>query len=197
MHFRFLLADQHGDIELSEKDLRQPFLLSPTESHPFLTLADYFGALQKFITQENGRILHFILNGEQSRKEIDEIVIRSEKHGAFYHIASVSLTGTGGDRKFAVTTALSEPARLSLAEEIRILQQLSDIAADFIPAIYCHDTVQWKTESGAEEFLMMLGWKTKSKHSCMLWRRLRSSKPIICSISRVRSLIRAGKLSRE
>jgi len=157
MHFRFLLADQHGDIELSEKDLRQPFLLSPSEEHPFLTLADYFGSLQKFITQENGRVLHFVLDGTQSREDIDKIIIRSEKHGAFYHIASVSLTGTGWDKKFAVTTALSEPARLSLAEEIGILHELSDIAADFIPAIYCHDTVKWETESGTEEFLMVLG----------------------------------------
>jgi len=157
MHFRFLLADQYGDIELCAEELRQPFLLSPTEKHPFLTLADYFGALEKFLTQDDGRILHFILNGEQSRENIDEIVIRSEKHGAFYHIASFSLTGRGGSKKFAVTTAISEPARLSLAEEIGILQQLSDIAADFIPEIYCHGTVKWETESDEEKFLMVLG----------------------------------------
>ena len=157
MHFRYLLSDQHGDIELSEDDLAQPFLTSPTETHPFLTLGDYFGALEKFITLHIATVLHSLLSGKYANEAIGEIIIRSEKHGAFYHIASVTLPGIIGDSRFVVTSALSGPARASLADEINILRQLSEITADFVPGIYCHDTVAWETGSGRAEFLMALG----------------------------------------
>jgi hypothetical protein len=156
MRFRYLLSDQHGDIELCAEDLEQPFLISPAERHPFLTLADYFGALQKFIMPGEGNILHSVLK-KHALADISEIIIRSEKHGAFYHIASVEIIGSGENIKFAVTTALSESARTSLDEEYFILQQLSAINSDLIPKIYCKESVIWETDSGSEEFLLVLG----------------------------------------
>ncbi|MBE9520949.1 MAG: hypothetical protein IME97_07455 [Proteobacteria bacterium] len=162
MHFHFLLSDPHGDIELSAEDLNQPFLISPAEPHPFLTLADYFGALQSFVLQADGDVLRTALKkqglqAEISLSDISGVIIRSEKHGAFYHIASVEIVGLGENVKFALTTALSESARTSLGEEYVILQQLSEIAPDFIPKIYCKESVKCKTDSGSEEFLIVLG----------------------------------------
>lgn len=167
MHFQFLLSDPHGDIELSPEDLDQPFLVSPAEPHPFLTLADYFGALQNFILSDNGNVLRSALSiqGLQSDPglaDISGIIIRSEKHGAFYHIASVEIIGTWeknkfSNRKFALTTALSASARASLAKEYCILQQLAEITPDFIAEMYCTETVNWKTGSGSEEFLIVSG----------------------------------------
>ena len=162
MHFQFLLSDSRGDIELSPEDLEQPFLISPDEQHSFLTLADYFGALQKFIMLDDGNLLCSTLikqvqQTDISLSDISGVIIRSEKHGAFYHIASVEITGLQKIIKFAVTTALSESARTSLNEEYVILQQLSGINPDFIQKIYCKKSVQWKTESGSEDFLMVLG----------------------------------------
>ena len=162
MHFQFLLSDSRGDIELSPEDLEQPFLISPDEQHSFLTLADYFGALQKFIMLDDGNLLCSTLIKQVQQTDINlfdisGVIIRSEKHGAFYHIASVEITGLQKIIKFAVTTALSESARTSLAEEYVILKQLSGINPDFIQKIYCKKSVQWKTESGSEDFLMVLG----------------------------------------
>ena len=162
MHFRFLLSDPHGDIELSPENLEQPFLISPEEQHPFLTLADYFGALHSFVLYADGNILRTALKkqglpADINLSDISEILIRSEKHGAFYHIASVEIVGLGEKIKFAVTTALSESAKISLAEEYFILQQLSEITADFIPETYCKESVGWKTDSGSEEFFMVSG----------------------------------------
>ena len=157
MHFRLLLSDPNGDIELSPEDLEQPFLISPSEKHPFLTLADYFGALQKFIMPDDGSILHSVLKKQHALADITEIILRSEKHGAFYHIASVEIVGLEENSKFAVTTALSESARTSLDEEYNILQQLSEVNSDLIPKIYCKESVKWETDSGSEEFLMVLG----------------------------------------
>lgn len=169
MRCRFLLSDQHGDIELSPADLDQPFLISPEEQHPFLTLKDYFGALQKFIMSDDGNVLLSVLEklhlqGTHTLDDISEIIIRSEKHGAFYHIASVALMGLGQKAKFAVTTALSESAKASLLEEYGILQQLSNITQDYLPELFYRETVTWHTDSGAEEFLMVLGEWLDSYH---------------------------------
>jgi hypothetical protein len=162
MHFQFLLSDSRGDIKLSPENLKQPFLISPDEQHSSLTLADYFGALQKFIMLDDGNLLcsALIKQGQQtdiSLSGISEVIIRSEKHGAFYHIASVEISGLKKIIKFALTTALSESARTSLNKEYVILKQLSEINPDLIPKIYCKESVPCKIESGSENFLTIFG----------------------------------------
>ena len=161
MRFRFLLSSPQAALELSPEDLEQPFLLSPSEKHPSLTLKDYFGALQKFILSHDGAILFSALRKQNLQHfdmaDISEVVISSEKHGAFYHIASIVLRGLEKDVHFAVTTALSEPAKVSLEKEFFIMRQLADLSPAFLPEIYCREAVTWSTDSGAEEFVMMLG----------------------------------------
>ena len=105
MHFQFLLSDPNGDIELSPEDLDQPFLISPEEQHPFLTLEDYFLGPQNFILNAEGSALCSPLKKQGLRtdislSDISEVLIRSEKHGAFYHIASVEIIGSGEDVTF-------------------------------------------------------------------------------------------------
>jgi hypothetical protein len=156
MRFRYLLSDQHGDIELCPEDLKQPFRISPSETHPFLTLADYFGALEKFIVSDENDILHSLLE-KHAVTDISEIIICSEKHGAFYHIASVTVAGPEENIKFAVTTALPESARKFLEEEYVILHELSAMNSNLIPQIYSKNSIIWEKESGPEEFLMVSG----------------------------------------
>ena len=187
MHFRFLLADSQGDIELSPRDLDQPFRISPEEQHPFLTLKDYFGALQKFIMRDDGKNLICALaeQGQQdapSFADISEVLIRSEKHGAFYHIASIALSGREDTGRLAVTTALSKSARRSLREEFTILRQLAGITPDYLPRLSVMEPVSWQTESCTAEFLMVMGewlegyheWhlnddRTAGRHKIRLW----------------------------
>ncbi len=162
MLFRFLLSSPHGDIELSQQDLQQPFLISPSEEHPFLSLNDYFGVLQEFIKLDHGKNLRAALGKQNPQAsnnpaDITEVVIRSEKHGAFYHIASVEICGLEKKNKFAVTTALSESARTSLQEEYGILQELFKISPDYLPEFFYMETVKWQAGSNTAEFLMALG----------------------------------------
>jgi hypothetical protein len=162
MRFRFLLSAPHGDIELSLKDLQQPFRISPTEKHPFLTLHDYFGALQKFILSDDGKHLHAALaklklQGRKKRADISEVLIRSEKHGAFYHIASIEFAGLEKKEKVAITIALAGAAKASLKEEFLLMQQLASMNPDFLPRLFCREAVTWPTDSGTEEFYMVLG----------------------------------------
>jgi len=161
MRFRFLLSGPHGALELSPEDLEQPFLTSPSEKHPYLTLKDYFGALQKLMLSREGDILCSALRNQNLQNfdlsDISEVVISSEKHGAFYHIASISLSGLKKKIQFAVTTALSASAKASLMEEFVIMQQLAGMNSDFLPEVYFWEAVTCHTDSGAEEFVMMLG----------------------------------------
>jgi hypothetical protein len=160
--FRFFLADPGGDIELLPQDLEQPFRISPAEVHPFLTLQGYFGALQKFIARDNNALLRAVqgkLHPPQegdNAQEFAEVHLRSEKHGAFYHIASATFLGPGKNVKFALTTALSEPARNSLQEEYTILQRLGDIMPGYLPELFDMDGVTWQTDAGTAEFIMVL-----------------------------------------
>jgi len=155
------MSSPQGALELSPEDLEQPFLLSPSEKHPSLTLKDYFGALQKFILSHDGAILFSALSKQNLQHidvaDISEVVISSEKHGAYYHIASIALRVLEKEVRFAITTALSEPAKISLEKEFFIMRQLIGLSPEFLPEIYSRETVTWSTESGAEEFVMMLG----------------------------------------
>ncbi len=162
MQFRFFLSAPQGDIELAPEDLQQPFLISPTEKHPFLTLKDYFGALQKFILTDGGKHLHDVLAKmnlavNKSPADISEIHICSEKHGAYYHIASIKPAGLQKNAKIAVTTALTDSAKISLQNEFSMLLQLADKNYEFLPALFCKKTVPWHTDSGDAEFYMVLG----------------------------------------
>ena len=92
MLFRYLISDPDNDIELLPEDLDQPFLTGPGEEHPFLTLKDYFTALEQFISGSDGTLLQAALEALKlvetgERGGLTEIIIRSEKHGAFFHSA--------------------------------------------------------------------------------------------------------------
>ena len=162
MHFHFLLSGPQGDIEFAAEFLEQPFLLSPTEKHPFLSLGDYFEAIQEMLLQDNGRALSTALAADLKYQvdpaDISEICIRSEKHGAFYHIASIEITGLAKPVKLAVTTGLSEQAKNCLANEYDILGDLAArFTPEFVPQFYSKNHVNYQSSAGKEEFLMVLG----------------------------------------
>ncbi len=183
MRFRFFLSAPRGDIELGPEDLAQPFLVSPTEKHPFLCLKDYFGALQKFILADEGKLLQAALTGRNLHLAgISEVLVCSEKHGAFYHIASIVPVGVEKKVKFAVITALADSAKSSLKNEFLLMQQLAAQNPDFLPELYCRESIIWPTDSGTAEFYMVLGeWLTgyhewhlsynpaEKKHQIQLW----------------------------
>jgi hypothetical protein len=162
MHFQFLLSGPHGDIEPLPETLARPFLISPEEEHPFLTLADYFGALQQLLMLADGRVVLAALKkkGGQAAQELaaaSTVLLRSEKHGAYYHIASVEIAGPGAHVKFAVTTALPGPAKATLEREYKLLQELAGRAPSYLPEVFCRERVAWKTDRGVAEFLMVAG----------------------------------------
>ena len=129
MKIQHLFSSPDGDITLTPEDLARPFLITPTESHSFLTLGDYFGSIEAFLLKDPAKTLFSILK-ERFNKQIDinkiqEILIRSEKHGALYHPASIEVLVEGKQLKIAVSTAVSERGKLWMAREYEILKHLN------------------------------------------------------------------------
>ncbi|MBW1704218.1 MAG: hypothetical protein JRJ86_03535 [Deltaproteobacteria bacterium] len=95
MMIKYLFSSLEGDIALGPEDLARPFLITPSEHHPFLTLGDYFEAIKDFILEDHGKPLMAVIrersNKDISQDSIQKILIRSEKHGVLYHLASVEI----------------------------------------------------------------------------------------------------------
>ena len=141
MEIKYLFSSPEGDISLRPEDLARPFLITPSKQHPFLTLGDYFNAIRKFILGDQGKRLLYILKESLNREigldSIHKILIRSEKHGALYHVASVDIFMYERPIKFAVTTAVSEEARACLTNEYEMLKSLNrSLRLPYLPEVY-------------------------------------------------------------
>lgn len=90
-----LFSSPEGDIHLGPEDLNRSFLLTPTRKHTFITLKDYFVAIERFILTEEGASLINIMETRGAREislaQIKRILIRSEKHGSSCHVSSVEV----------------------------------------------------------------------------------------------------------
>lgn len=141
MFIDYLFSSPQGDILLRPEDLARPFLLGPSEPHPFLTLRHYFEAIQTFLLGDEEKCLMNILRtkriGEKGRDRIKRIGIRSEKHGVLYHVASVEILFDKRPIKLAVSTAVSDQGKACLANEYDILTSLCrSLRRPYLPEVY-------------------------------------------------------------
>jgi hypothetical protein len=130
MKIEYLFSSPEGDISAGRNELKMPFKLSPWEDHPFLTLGDYFDALRDFVLMDKGRVLALILerllDTGHSIDSITKILIRSDKHGALYHLSSIEVFDESRHVKFSVSTAVSERGRGILSREYLLLKSLGE-----------------------------------------------------------------------
>ncbi|MBW2093481.1 MAG: hypothetical protein JRI80_01205 [Deltaproteobacteria bacterium] len=142
MNILFLFSSPDGDIFLTPKDLEKPLFLFPSMQHPFLKLGDYFNAAQAFLLEHN---LESFLNTLQPREEkrspeerIRKLLIRSEKQGALYHVASVEIEGKSVSAKFSLVAAMTEKSREALEREYNTLTFLNKMHPSCgLPNAYC------------------------------------------------------------
>ncbi len=161
MKINYLFSSPDGDIALTPEDLARPFLITPTESHPFLTLGDYFGSIEAFLLKDPTKPLYSILKERFDKQteinRIQEILIRSEKHGALYHPASIEVLVEGKQLKIAVSTAVSEKGKVWLAREYNILTQLKNAYnLPYLPKVYLQGEVECKVGENKHATLVML-----------------------------------------
>ena len=161
MEIKYLFSSPDGDISLGPEDLARPFLITPSEHHPSLTLGDYFEAIREFILKGQGkRLVHVLkekLNREMGPDNIRKILVRSEKHGALYHLASVEIFVDDKEIKFAVSTIVSAKGKGWLTHEYEMLNLLnSSLKLPYLPNVYLKGEVKCQTGNGKHETLSML-----------------------------------------
>ena len=160
MKIRYLFSSPNGDISLGPEDLARPFLITPSEAHPFLTLGNYFESIKTFILKDQAKPLISALK-ERLRKDtslddIREVFIRSEKHGVLYHLASVEILVSGQWAKLAVSTAVSKKGKKWLTHEYEILKHLNrSLSLPYLPNIYFKGKIEHQTDNKKHETLTM------------------------------------------
>jgi hypothetical protein len=144
MRVKYLFSSAEGDVLLDDNTLNRAFLLNPFEAHPFLTLRDYFECLQRFI-----------LDSPLSPDPVEGILIRSEKHGTLSHVASVEIAGPETRRKFAVSTAFSEPRKKLLLREYETTRYLNQhFPYEYLPIGYLASETRCSNPKGNETVVM-------------------------------------------
>ncbi len=141
MNIQYLFSSSNGDISLGLQDLVRPFLITPSEAHPSLTLGDYFESIKTFILKDGARPLISVLktypNMGVSLDDIQKLLIRSEKHGVFYHLAGVEIFIKNRRVKLAVSSAVSKKGKEYLAHEYEVLNLLnSSFNFSYLPNVY-------------------------------------------------------------
>jgi len=161
MNIQYLFSSPNGDIPLTTEDLARSFLTTPTESHPFLTLGDYFESIEAFLLKDPAGPLYPILKQRLKKdihvENIQTILIRSEKHGALYHPASIEILAGEQRLKLAVSTAVSDKGKVWLAREYEILKHVNNAYhLPYLPNVYLQREVECNAGGHKHETLVML-----------------------------------------
>ncbi len=157
----YCFSSPDGDVTADDATLDRPFILEPFKNHPFLRLRDYFVAVHHFILGEKGTSLTSLLGSlwgwDVRLDDIDTIVVRYEKYGTLYQIASVDVAVRDQRIKLAVSTAVTQEAKQALSHEFDLLQYLySQTGLPYLPAVYWKGPVNAYKQEGAETFLMVI-----------------------------------------
>ncbi len=122
----YLVSSPYGDIPADKNKWHLP-LECDTLKTPYKT---YFNSIREFLLRDELKLLLEAagkkLKEEIHLKEINKIIIRSEKHGFFYHPASIEVVLKQGRVKFGLNVAVSEVGKNLLREEFSILKRLNE-----------------------------------------------------------------------
>lgn len=165
----YRVSSPTGDIPVGPHELSRAFKIDPERAHPFLTLGDYFQAIETFVCS-----LSLCSNFQDpegngpafsGKLPIERLTIRSEKHGAFYHIASIELRGKSHSSKFAVITALSKRNRKRLHREFNILQNLGRrYRYPYLPRVYAIKELPVLRAGGRSSWALVLAEWLENYH---------------------------------
>ncbi|MBW2283159.1 MAG: hypothetical protein JRF65_01015 [Deltaproteobacteria bacterium] len=157
MNVHWLISAPGGHIHPGAEILERPYRISLSEHHPSLTLGDYFEAAEKFVSEDHLDTLVGLFEGRSGSpvtpRDITDILIRSEKHGALYHIAGVEVLARSGALKFALSSAISEEGKQWLSRESDTLAYLDkDFDLPYLPKPFFRGEA---TVPGREAFSML------------------------------------------
>lgn len=140
---RLLATTPGGEVDLGEKSQATHLPAGPhsEEGESELRYGPYLGAVHYLLLRNNCQKILEALADRLGRgvtlEEVEAIEIRTEKHGAFYHVARADLSVSGEIVSFAVNVAVSDTARAELERDFRLLQSLTNrYNYKFLPKVY-------------------------------------------------------------
>lgn len=184
MIVNFLFSAPKKDISVGPEDLVRPFKITPLEDHPFLTLGDYFHSLKKFLLKDKARALCHVVKAAGQDFDIagiDRMTIKSEKHGALYHLASVEVFAKNQPFKLAVSTAISQRGTTWLDHEYEMLGLIHKISEfPYLPEPYFRGNVKHQAGMDEETFSMFVTQWFEGYHEWHFSLDEMKQKPKIC-----------------
>lgn len=154
---RYLVASPAGDVPVDNGRLDYPLEADPLKT-PYRV---YFRAITDFLTSGNSQQLleavNLGLGTDLNPSALNEIIIRTEKHGALYHPASIECLTAGKKVKFGLNVAVTESGRNALKKEFYVLRTLHKLyGLPYIPKPFLLD------EADSIVFLLENGLKTST-----------------------------------
>jgi hypothetical protein len=185
MVIEYLFSGPKGDIPIGPDELAIPFKISPSENHPFLTLKDYFEAIKEFLLKDHGKPLIAVIRKRSNMniglEGIRKLLIRSEKHGALYHLASVEIFFGTRSVKLSVSTAVFEKGRDWLTHEFDILKFLDrTFDLPYLPKPYFAGAIERHAGPSKEILSMVLADWFEDYHEWHLSIDKESGKQRVC-----------------
>jgi hypothetical protein len=137
---RYLVSSPSGDIPLDTGRLDYPLEADPLKT-PYRV---YFNAIRDFLTSRNFQPLleavNLRLGTDLNPGALNEIIIRTEKHGALYHPASIDCLTAGQKVKFGLNVAVTESGKNALKKEFDVLRTLrKQCSLPYIPKPFLLD----------------------------------------------------------
>lgn len=153
MIVQYFFSSPEGDISLVPDELAKPFKMAPSIDHPFLTLGDYFKAIEEFLLRHQKQSLVALLEDHLGRRihpdQLGKLLIRSEKHGALYHFATIEIFIDQQRIKYALNTAVSERGQAWLSQEYPLLGYLGEsFNLPYLPRVYLKGEMEHAVSSG-------------------------------------------------
>ncbi|MEE9119880.1 MAG: hypothetical protein V3U56_01155 [Syntrophobacteria bacterium] len=140
---RLLATTPRGEVHLGAKSRATHLPAGPqtAEGESELRYGPYLGAVHYLLLRNNCQKILEALAHRLGRlvklEEVDSIEIRTEKHGAFYHVARADLSVSGRIVSFAVNVAVSDAARAQLERDFNLLRSLTNRYNNkFLPQVY-------------------------------------------------------------
>ncbi len=165
---KYLSSSPNGDVVPDKSGLDSPIPLHLSDldgiaksgSTAGLTYHRYLETIKDFLSRDS---YHFLIDALRKQtgksialRDIESITIRSEKHGALYHIASIDVITADDISKFVATSALSERGKLYLESDFYWLQSLHNkYAFSYLPRVYHQDQVCYQSLEGTRQAMLI------------------------------------------
>jgi len=148
-HMAYFVSSPLGDIPVPENKMYLPLECDPLKT----SYKVYFDAIRNFIEHDAYSPMRIAIDRSCGRKigadEIDEVLIRAEKHGALYHPASIELIFGPNNIKFGLNVAVTKTGRNLLKTEFEVIQKIhKKKKLPFLPEVFSYD------EQNAISFLL-------------------------------------------